>query len=210
MFYEFPTSAEAYKTESQHMVGSALLVAPVTKPGVSSWDVHLPPSAVWYDFSSGAKAQKTGDFSIDVNLHTVPVWQKGGTIVPTLQRVRRSSAVMMNDPYTLTVAPDAAGTATGSLYIDDGKSYDYRDGKFVYVKFTYGDGKLTASADVTYETAAWLEAVKVLGVDKAPSAVTLGDGTSLGFKYDPEAKVLTVRKPGVSLGLKTWAVLIKA
>ena len=61
MFYEFPTSAEAYKMESQHMVGGSLLVAPVTKPGVSSWDVHLPPSAVWYDFSSGAKAHKTGE-----------------------------------------------------------------------------------------------------------------------------------------------------
>ena len=143
----------------------------------------------------------------------MPVWQKGGSIVPTLQRVRRSSAVMMNDPYTLTVAPDAQGSASGSLYIDDGKSYDYRDGKFTYVKFDYRDGKLTAKAEnPAYQTAAWVEAVKVLGVDKSPSAVTLGDGSSssLGFKHDPETKVLTVRKPGVNLGQRSWSVLIKA
>jgi len=212
MFYEFPSSADAYKTESQHMVGSALLVAPVTKPGVSSWDVHLPPSDVWYQFSSGAKAQQTGDLSVEVTLHSVPVWQRGGSIVPSLQRVRRSSAVMMNDPYTLTVAPDAGGTAEGTLYIDDGKSYEYREhGRHIYLNLSYKEGVLTASRKSgTHETSAWLEAVKVLGVPKAPSSVTLGRDTPLGFKYDPLTQVLTVRKPGLNLGLNTWSIVIKA
>ena len=34
----------------------------------------------------------------------VPVFQKGGTIVPMKMRVRRSSALTANDPYTLVVA----------------------------------------------------------------------------------------------------------
>ena len=52
-----------------------------------------------------------------------PVFQRGGTIVPTLQRVRRSSKIMLNDPYTLIVALDEAGKAKGWMYIDDGQSF---------------------------------------------------------------------------------------
>ena len=52
-----------------------------------------------------------------------PVFQRGGTIVPTLQRVRRSTKIMMNDPYTLIVALDENGRAKGHIYIDDGQSF---------------------------------------------------------------------------------------
>jgi len=211
LFYEFPEiGEEGYRLESQHMVGGVLMVAPVTKPGVASWDVHLPPSGLWYEYATGKKAQQTGDFSVDVNLHSVPVWQRGGTVLPTLQRPRRSSAVMINDPYTLTVALDGEGKAAGSLYIDDGQSYEYRDGKNVYIRFNFSDGKLTASrGDGTHQTAAWLEAVKVLGWPSKPSSVALG-GNSLGFKYDAGTQVLTVRKPGVNLSEKNWSIDIKS
>ena len=36
----------------------------------------------------------------------VPVFQRGGTIIPQKLRIRRSSSLMANDPYTLTVALD--------------------------------------------------------------------------------------------------------
>ena len=36
----------------------------------------------------------------------VPVFQRGGTIVPKKMRVRRASSLMRNDPYTLVVALD--------------------------------------------------------------------------------------------------------
>ena len=62
LFYEFPEiGEEGYRLESQHMVGGVLMVAPVTKPGVASWDVHLPPSALWYEYTTGKKAQQRGD-----------------------------------------------------------------------------------------------------------------------------------------------------
>ena len=51
------------------------------------------------------------------------MFQRGGTIIPTLQRVRRSTKIMMNDPYTLIVALDENGAAKGHLYMDDGQSF---------------------------------------------------------------------------------------
>ena len=60
------------------------------------------------------------------SLYFRAVYQRGGTIIPKKERVRRSSALMRHDPYTLVVALDRAGRATGTLYIDDG----IRDAQF--------------------------------------------------------------------------------
>ena len=57
----------------------------------------------------------------------IPVFQKGGKIVPSKNRVRRSSPLMRDDPYTLTVALDTDGKAEGTLYIDDEHTYDYKE-----------------------------------------------------------------------------------
>ena len=60
---------------------------------------------VWYDpkslksFNGGSKTTL-----IDLTLASVPVFQRGGSIVPYKFRFRRSSTQMADDPFTLLVA----------------------------------------------------------------------------------------------------------
>ena len=49
---------------------------------------------------------------------------------------------MREDPITLIVAPDREGRAEGRLYLDDGKSFDYKTGASLYMEFSYSEGKL--------------------------------------------------------------------
>jgi alpha 1,3-glucosidase len=42
---------------------------------------------------------------------------------------------MKKDPFTLRVALDKSNSATGELYLDDGDSFKYRDGEFIWRKF---------------------------------------------------------------------------
>ena len=72
----------------------------------------------------------------------MPVFQRGGSTVPKRERIRRSSALMHNDPITLVVAPDRQGMAKGTLYLDDGKSFDYKQGSKLYMEITYDNGRL--------------------------------------------------------------------
>ena len=37
--------------------------------------------------------------------------------------------MMSHDPYTLVIALDQSGNANGEIYIDDGKSFNYKTGK---------------------------------------------------------------------------------
>ena len=40
------------------------------------------------------------------------------------------------------VAPDRQGMARGTLYLDDGKSFEYKQGRKVYVEITWDNGRL--------------------------------------------------------------------
>jgi len=42
---------------------------------------------------------------------------------------------MKRDPFTLRVALSKAGTARGELYLDDGETYAYQHGQFVWREF---------------------------------------------------------------------------
>jgi alpha-glucosidase (family GH31 glycosyl hydrolase) len=60
---------------------------------------------VWYDYDLLEKVPG-GEHTMDTPLHRVPVYLRGGTIVPRKDRIRRSSSLTTLDPYTLIVAVD--------------------------------------------------------------------------------------------------------
>ena len=47
-----------------------------------------------------------------------------------------------NDLPIQVVAPDRQGMARGTLYLDDGKSFEYKQGRKVYVEITWDNGRL--------------------------------------------------------------------
>jgi alpha 1,3-glucosidase len=56
---------------------------------------------------------------------------------------RYSTVAMAADPFTIVVAPDAAGHAVGEIYLDDGKSFGFQQGAFVRRALTFTAGAYT-------------------------------------------------------------------
>ena len=138
LWYEFPEDEASFQIDNQHMVGSALLVRTIYEDGVTGANVFFPgTNQIWYDIFTAQAHNLSGSVNVPVTEDRIPVYQRGGTIVPKKERMRRSSALMADDPYTLNVALDASSSAKGTLYIDDGESYDYRSGKFIYLEFVF-------------------------------------------------------------------------
>jgi len=205
LWYEFPLDEGSYGREGVHMVGDALLVAPVLKKAATSVDVYFPGNEVWYDIATSQKYEVTGDLTIQAPYDKIPVFQRGGTIVPRRHRIRRSSSLMLNDPITLHVAVNKEGKAAGTLYLDDGESFQYKEGKFNYVSFTYDNGNLQAKMikPSGMETKVWLEKVLIMGGGPSnnPARVIAKDTDMyVDTTYDTSSGVLTIRKPGVNLG----------
>uniref|UniRef100_A0A182QSP4 Glucosidase II subunit alpha n=1 Tax=Anopheles farauti TaxID=69004 RepID=A0A182QSP4_9DIPT len=217
----YPADVNAYAIDNQYLLGDQLLVAPVLEQKQQrSRDVYFPVRGDggegggdwWYDWDTKVRHSKAGVEAIAIDNYKVPVFQRGGTIVPTKERIRRASTLMRDDPYTLTVALDRDERAKGTLYIDDEMSYEYRRGQYLYLEFEFRDGVLSSrKIDTTanYKTASWLERVIIVGLGKVPTAATLytdATGAATGrLELERVGDVVTVRKPAVSM-LDAWSI----
>ncbi|KAJ6631405.1 glycoside hydrolase family 31 protein [Mycena sp. CBHHK59/15] len=136
----FPKDPKGFNVDDQYYIGaSGLLVKPVTQKGVTQTTVYLPEEEVYYDYFSHHAyrgASKGKDITVPAALHQIPLFIRGGSIVPTRERPRRSSPLMKLDPFTLRVALSKAGDAVGELYLDDGVSYSHQKGQFVWRGFS--------------------------------------------------------------------------
>ncbi|KAM9251658.1 neutral alpha-glucosidase AB [Cariama cristata] len=216
LWMEYPEDVTTFAIDDQYLIDRALLVHPVTEQGARGVQVYLPGKGeVWYDVVSHQKHHAPQMLYVPVTMSSVPVFQRGGTVVPRQERVRRSTECMRGDPFTLYVALSPQGTAEGDLFLDDGQSFDYETkARYLHRQFTFTGNTLTASsADPrgSFNTSVWLERVVILGAGK-PAAVILrpadGPETRLDFQHDAESSVLTLRKPGVRIG-DDWAIVLR-
>lgn len=212
LWFEFPEETLTYASEDSFMVGKALLVCPVVSAGVNTMSVYLPGDQGWYDVDTAAKLPSPQSISVSTPITKIPVYQRAGTIIPRKMRVRRSSTLMLNDPLTLYVALNDKLKAEGEVYIDDGHSMNFeKTDEFIYRRLVFNKNILTSSVITSgsYSTDSWLEKVVVMGA-RRPSKVEIqkdGETSQLGFTYDPNKQLLTIRKPNVNMG-KDWSITI--
>jgi alpha 1,3-glucosidase len=215
MFVEFPADAQTFSMEDQMMVGSALLVKPVTDAGATTIDVYLP-HGTWYEWKTQKAYQGQGaTITLRTPLEYIPIFVRGGSIVPLKERSRRSTHQMVNDPYTLIVALDDKKAASGELYIDDGESFNYEKGASIRRGFTYTTAEDGTSAHLVSAALSdnkmylrnKIEKIVVLGVAKAPSSINI-NGQALTFEHDSNKGKLVIRKPDVLVS-QGWDVQIQ-
>jgi len=217
LWTEYPTDSRVVTVDSEYMFGPSLLVNPVTIEGAKEVSVLLP-EGIFYDFDTLQPVTgPNDDYRMDVTLSKIPIFYRGGSVVPTRQRPRRSTTQQINDPYTLYVAPDVDGSANGSLYIDDGKSFDYqKKGAFDMIHYHLerdGKGAMTLTGETktrAYETKVGIERIVIMGVSVAPKSVSFSAGKQtvpVSFTYNESTKVLTLKKPVPSV-LDNWRITI--
>uniref|UniRef100_A0A674MBP5 Glucosidase II alpha subunit n=1 Tax=Takifugu rubripes TaxID=31033 RepID=A0A674MBP5_TAKRU len=188
-----------------------LLVHPVTEEGVTSVTAYLPgKDEVWYDIHTFKKHNGGQNLYIPVTISSIPVFQRGGSIIPKKLRVRRSSTCMEHDPYTLYVALGNQNTAEGEIYIDDGYTFNYEKKEFIHRKISMANNIISSinlAHDAHFTTQSWIERVVIIGATK-PSKVTLKAESKLDFEFDASVSLLTIRKPGVNAG-EDWTITLK-
>uniref|UniRef100_A0A4X1UXC3 Glucosidase alpha, neutral C n=1 Tax=Sus scrofa TaxID=9823 RepID=A0A4X1UXC3_PIG len=217
LWIEFPDELETFGVEDEYMLGSALLVHPVTEPKATVVDVFLPGSnEVWYDSKTFAHWGGACTVKIPVALDTIPVFQRGGSVVPIKTTIGKSTGCMSDSPYGLHVALSTKGSAVGEFYLDDGHSFQYLHQKqFLHRKFSFSSGVLINScADERgrYSSKCVVEQVFVLGLRKRPSSVTArssdGKAQPVAFSYCARTSTLSLEKLSLNIG-SDWKVHIQ-
>jgi alpha-glucosidase len=193
LFLEFPNAtADRHPfdldAEGEFLFGRSLLVAPSPYADrLDDYSVALPPGN-WFDYWTGDKVHLKGSGAVGTStppspqqvmvhprLDVLPVYVRGGSILP-MQRLVQSTSERPSGPLTLRVYPGS--DCRGSLYLDDGVSFDFRKGEFLRMNFTCAihDGQLVvklSAHDGSYP--AWWQTVQleVYGLDAAPAAASI-------------------------------------
>lgn len=231
-FYVHPGDEKAFAIDDQFYIGdTGLLAKPVVSEGAESVEIYLPAGETYYDYfdyTTYVGAAKA--VTIPAPLDKIPLLMQAGNIIPRRDRLRRSSALMRWDPFTLVVVLDHTGKAEGTLYLDDGESFDYEGGAFIHRKFTFdasaivsssisaSNTKSSSKAKAYHKTMENVRVEKIIIVGAPTLWETKHDvkivedgraGRKVGFRFEVgsggKAARGIVRDPGVAVG-KGWRV----
>lgn len=230
LFLEFPDAVPDHHpididedAAGEFLLGSDLLVAPPHWPGeLEAYTVEFP-SREWYDYWTGKKisrpasaqptdssqpanlaAQPPLSIQITPELASLPVYVRGGSIVPIEQLVQ---SVYQKPDGLLTLrvyAPDKDSNAPceGALYLDDGKTYAYQHGDYLRMKFgcqlSNDDFELRIAAPEGSYPAWWKEIrVELFGWSPKKDEISLnGAAQHLSIKHTATAIAFTISYDG--------------
>lgn len=215
LWVEYPQDSATFAIDDEFLIGKDLLIHPVTEEGSRGVTAYLPgKDEIWFDVHTFQKHNGAQNLYIPVTMSSIPVFQRGGSIIPRKLRVRRSSACMENDPYTLYVALNQQRAAEGELYIDDGHTFNYEKQDFIHRRLIFSNNVLSSvnlNPDGKFTTLSWVERIIIIGASK-PSKVALkaadGQETTIEFDFDASMSVLTLRKPSMNAG-EDWKVVLQ-
>jgi len=132
----YPKDKNTYDDKQDFLFGSSILVAPVLEPNATKRNVYLPKGNDWIDFWTGQK-QKGGDIIVrNVDLETLPIYIKSGSIIPWGPKVQYSTQKKW-DNLEIRVYGGANGQFV--LYEDEFDNYNYEKGAYTTIKFNWDD-----------------------------------------------------------------------
>ncbi|CAZ81178.1 unnamed protein product [Tuber melanosporum] len=227
-FVMFPDDEAGFAIDDQFFLGgTGLLAKPIVKESATKTTVYFPDDQVYYDYFDHTTYHRKGHHEVSAALEEIPLFMRGGHIIPRKDRPRRSSGLMKYDPYTLVIAVSSEGTADGVLYVDDGETYAHQSGAYIHRAFTfsYGDNTLRsgnlhpepakAAAYNKDMRSVRVERIVIVGIGKewaAKKVVEVKQGSKTWkakIVYtegkDGKANTAVVRDPKVSI-TKDWSV----
>ena len=165
LMMDFSSDRKVWDINNEFMFGRSLLVAPVleakytperaqskSRAGIGDVDfletkstkVYLPAGTKWYDFETMKLYNGGQEIERDVNIKSIPLFVKAGTILPIGPDVQYSTEKPWDD---LEIRVYAGAGGTFCLYEDEFDNYNYENGACSTIEFSYnGKNSLTIGA----------------------------------------------------------------
>ncbi|MBQ2210926.1 MAG: DUF5110 domain-containing protein [Prevotella sp.] len=169
LFSDFAADRKTWDMTDEFMFGRSILAAPIVEAqytqeqvnrqdAMSGWNresvgsqqgegsvdwlsaktasTYLPKGALWYDFWTGKPYKGGQTVTLATQLNTVPMFVRAGSILP-LGPVMQYVGEKSWNQLELRVYPGADGSFT--LYEDESDSYNYEQGIYATIPFTWND-----------------------------------------------------------------------
>lgn len=134
-----------WECNDEYLVGSSILVAPVTQQGVRARLVYLP-EGIWVDYWTGERIEGKRHILRDAPLDICPIYVKAGSILPTYEKMHSIEPEEL-DTLILEYYP-AKSVHHGSVsrweenckyehYQDNGTDFSYEQGEYNKYLFVF-------------------------------------------------------------------------
>ncbi len=134
---EYQDDVNTYGITDQYLLGSSMLVCPVTTKGAKTRSLYLP-EGTWYSHWDGKSYEGKQYVHVVTPLDQMPIFYKEGSIVPTQPVVQYVDKEPVKE-ITLHIYPGAGGSF--DLYDDDGRSLEYQDGEYALTRINYSESE---------------------------------------------------------------------
>jgi len=174
MWALYPNDAKTYGIDTQFFYGSSVLVSPVIDEDSTSVSIYLPDDQ-FYDFYTHEVVSGGATFHDlnYVNFTTIPLYVRGGSIIPMRSESANTTTNLRTKSFTILVAPGSDGSASGSLYLDDGVSL--AQPATSEINFSYNKGVFTMGGTFGYNNGqVGISNILVIGQNNKPSRVSVG------------------------------------
>jgi len=141
LWVDYPSDPLVHKkkwAETEYLIGSNILVAPILEKGKRKREVYLPKGK-WYSLD-GKKAFKGNKIhGVFTPLNYIPIFVKAGVILPIVQGFIQHTEEVYKSKIDFYIYPDNNNCARGLVYLDDGKSLNYKDGDYELLEVKASD-----------------------------------------------------------------------
>ncbi|KHN87191.1 Sucrase-isomaltase, intestinal [Toxocara canis] len=180
-FFEFSYDDATHEHNWEFMWGNAILIVPVLEPYAEYVYAYLPYAARWFSIREsdyGKEAPKAFSFMQSPYSELIPVFIRGGTIVPR-QKPEQTTTASRRNPFELLIAIDGS-TASGQLIWDDGESIveDFNKHNYFEFLFNFDDGE-TSTLHISKKKSALgisipqFTIIDIVGYDSIPIMSTI-------------------------------------
>jgi len=158
------------------------MVSPVLEEG-NEVEIYLPDD-MYYEFNTRGpvRGPEAMVWVRQVEMDEIPLLIRGGTIIPMRVEGAMTTKDLRNKDFEIVVAPGLFGTATGSLYMDDGVSLEQKD--TLEISYTFDGESLSVVSTGRFDAGVRYSKIAILGIDEAPTVLKLtsADGRILQAK----------------------------
>jgi alpha-glucosidase len=193
LFWAYPDDTATYSMDDEFLCGDALLVAPVTRPGVEYRHVYIPAGS-WFHFWTGTRVDGPAHILAHAPLGRPAIYVRANTALPLwpeMNHVGQREA----DPLTFVLYP-GEGSGTAPFYEDAGDGYEYLNGvsarRAITCEVEAGNIRVTVGEqEGTFVPARRHTRLELREIASEPKAVRAGKA-SAAWRYDPEQRRLIV------------------
>jgi alpha-glucosidase len=202
LLFEYPEDETTYTADDEFLLGGAVLVAPLTRPGIEYRHVYLP-QGTWFHYWSGARFDGPAHILAHAPLGEPALYVRANTPIPMGPDANHTGERPV-DPLTFRVHP-AEGAGESTLYEDAGDGFGYESGEYarravscdtsqdrVAVRLGEREGSFAPERREVILELRSVEAAQSVLVDGEEREPGYGDEGVLVISLDEDARAVTV------------------